>query len=177
MTIDKQSISKTLRKSFGFRLPPSMTNEFAQLIQKKAGNQNLSPEQLNTIFCQEYIENTTPFELTAINFEKEFINTEKERLRCHLTIKQHGKTQEIDGFGNGALNALANAFKTHYGIEVEVRDYRQHGLTKGSAALASSYILLKDKNENRWWGVGIDSDSTLSAIRALLSAVNRSQKK
>jgi len=169
---------RTLRKSFGFRLPPRMSKEFVELIQlNKKSSKVISPEEINNFFCKEYIENTTPFELTAINFEKEFVNTEKERLHCHANVKKQGKAVEVDGYGNGALNALANAFKNHYGIEVEVKDYRQHGLTHGSHALAASYILISDKNKNRYWGVGIDSDCTLSAIRALLSAVNRSQKK
>lgn len=169
---------KTLYNNYGFRLPENMQVEFSQLLEKHSHEvgHSLNPEELNRFFCQEFIENLHPYELTAINFEKEFVNTERERLICRTTIKHHNKPQEIVGVGNGALNALANAFKQHYGIELEVVDYLQHGLTKGIHALAASYIEVFNKQGQHIWGVGIDSDCTLSAIRALLSAVNRSQR-
>lgn len=160
-----------LEKSFGFRLPSLMHDEFNEMSQA-----NASSDDLNDLFCHEYIENTAPFEITAINFEKEFVNTEQERLRCHVTIKHAGNAQEVEGIGNGTLNALANAFQVHHGIELEIVDYLQHGLTQGSHALAASYIQVDNHQGQVYWGVGIDTDSTLSAIRALLSAINRSQR-
>lgn len=173
-----KTLVRLLKKSFGFQLPKRMQGEFTLLAEtqtKKLGHP-LTADELNEFFCREYIENTTPFEITSINFEKEFVNTEKERLRCRASIKKLDKIQDIEGLGNGTLNALTNAIKTHYGIALEVHDYLQHGLTRGSHALAASYIQLDDKKHNHYWGVGIDSDSTLSAIRALLSALNRSQR-
>jgi|GEM_PF-3637779 len=169
---------ETLEKSYGFRLPHTMQENFSKVLaqQSNAIGHSLDSEELNDFFCQEFIENINPYELTAINFEKEFVNTEKERLRCRANIKHHGKAQEIIGTGNGTLNALANAFKQYYGIKIEIIDYLQHGLTKGTHALASSYIEIVHKNNHHIWGVGIDSDCTLSAIRALLSAINRSTK-
>lgn len=47
-----------------------MMKEFFTFVQKNTGDKTLTSDQLNTLFCQEYIENTTPLELTAINFEK-----------------------------------------------------------------------------------------------------------
>lgn len=160
-----------LEKSFGFRLPIPVRDEFNAMSQT-----NASTDDLNDLFCREYIENTSPFEITAINFEKEFVNTDQERLRCHVTIKHQENPQEVEGTGNGTLNALANAFQVHYGVELEILDYLQHGLTQGSHALAASYIQVVDHQGHIFWGVGIDTDSTLSAIRALLSAMNRSQR-
>jgi 2-isopropylmalate synthase len=167
-----------LEKSFGFRLPAIMHDEFNHLVEIDARQQGhaLTTDELNDLFCREYIENSCPFEITSINFEKEFVNTDQERLRCHATIKKGGHTQEVEGIGNGTLNALANAFKVHFGIELEVTDYLQHGLTQGSHALAASYIQANTRDGKNYWGVGIDTDSTLSAIRALLSAINREER-
>lgn len=167
-----------LENSFGFRLPAHMVDEFENhiLTQTKKAHHKLNEEELNDFFCKEYIENTTPFEITAINFDKEFVNTDQERLRCKTTIKYQQKIQQAEGIGNGTLNALANAISHQYGIELGVVDYLQHGLTQGSHALAASYILADDKHGHHYWGVGIDTDCTLSAIRAFLSALNRSQR-
>ena len=63
-----------LEKTFGFRLPPAMRLQFESLVAasaKQAGH-TLSADELNDFFCKEYIDNTHPFELTTINFEKEF---------------------------------------------------------------------------------------------------------
>ncbi len=175
MTNINTTAIELLEKVYGFRLPQIMQADFSGLLDKqsKTLGRALESEELNEFFCQEFIANLSPYELTAINFEKEFVNTEKERLHCRATIKHHGNFQEISGTGNGTLNALANAFKQCCGIEIEVVDYLQHGLTKGTHALAASYIEIADKQGTHIWGVGIDSDCTLSAIRALLSAVNR----
>lgn len=177
INIDHSAI-EILEKHYGFRMPPTMQTNFSALLEQHSKNlgHTLNPDELNDFFCQEFIENQTPYELTAINFEKEFVNTDKERLRCRATIKHNGKVQEIVGTGNGTLNALGNAFKQYYGITLEVADYLQHGLTKGTHALAASYIEIANSQGEHIWGVGIDSDCTLSAIRALLSAVNRAQR-
>lgn len=167
-----------LEKNHGFRLPQTMQVNFIALLEQRSKSlgHTLNPDEVNDFFCQEFIENQTPYELTSINFEKEFVNTEKERLRCRATIKHNSKIQEIIGTGNGTLNALGNAFHQYYGIGLEVIDYLQHGLTKGTHALAASYIEIVDTKGQHIWGAGIDSDCTLSVIRALLSAVNRSQR-
>jgi len=173
MNKHQQSPGAILESSFGFRLPPAMHLEFEGLL---APDNKLTPEDINEFFCREYIENTTPFELTTVNFEKEFINTDRERLCCTARVIHDEKEQEITGIGNGTIDSLLNAFKTHFQIDFEMLDYLQHGLTQGSQALAASYIQLQDKEGNIFWGVGIDSDCTLSAVRALLSALNRSQR-
>lgn len=169
-----KSKANLLKKSSGFRLPRLMAAEFNDLSRKSS--RKFSMEDLNDFFSKEYIENTNPFEITAINFEKEFVNTEQERLKCRATIKYQNQTHEAEGTGNGTLNALANAIKNAFGIELEVADYLQHGLTQGSHAVAASYIQAVNKQGRSFWGVGIDTDCTLSAIRAFLSAVNRSQR-
>jgi 2-isopropylmalate synthase len=170
--------STILEQTFGFRLPPAMREEFNHLIEiktKETGHA-LSAEELNDVFCHEYINNTHPFELTTINFEKQFVNTDQEKLCCTATVKKEEHSYEIKGCGNGTLNALLSAFKNHFGIELEVIDYLQHGLTQSSSSLAASYIQDTNNEGKVIWGVGIDSDSTLSAVRALLSTINRSLK-
>jgi 2-isopropylmalate synthase len=177
MSKHNHDFAAILEQTFGFRLPPAMRQEFQQLIEIQAQQTGHapSPEELNDIFCREYIHNTHPFELTTINFEKQFVNTPQEKLCCTAMVKKENENYEIKGCGNGTLNALLNAFKTHFGIEdLEILDYLQHGLTQGSSSLAASYIQDTNSAGKIIWGVGIDSDSTLSAVRALLSTINRS---
>lgn len=178
MPFESIELSRLFRQSFGFRLPAALSKEFAQIATKKAEflENELNLDSLKDLFCQEYILTSQPFELTAVNFEKEFANTDNERLHCLATIKKSTEIQQIAGFGNGALNALADAFKVNFKLELNIKDYRQHSITQGWHALAASYILLIGEQGSRWWGVGIDADYTLSAIRALLSAINRMQK-
>jgi len=170
------AIARILRETFGLRLPAGIAKEFTAFIQKHFKNCRLTPTDLNTLFCTEFIENTHPFELIGIDFVKEFVNTPQERIQCQLDIKHQNTVKTIEGFGTGTLHALINAFATHYDMVFELKDYLQHSLTQVPHILAASYILLIDKNATAWWGVGIDRDCTLSAIRALLSAINRSQK-
>lgn len=178
MPLESIELSRLFRRTFGFRLPAALSKEFTKTVLKTTEFLEDEPnlESLKDLLCQEYILTSQPLELTTINFKKEFANTDKERLCCFATIKKNNEVQQIMGFGNGALNALADAFKVNFGLELDIKDYRQHSITQGWHALVASYILLKDEQGKGWWGIGIDADYTLSAIRALLSAINRMQK-
>ena len=60
-----------------------------------------------------------------------------------------------------------------FGYNFEFENYTQHSLEqRGSDAMAISYISIKVENKSIW-GVGRSADITKSALKALVSAVNR----
>lgn len=86
--------------------------------------------------------------------------------------------RNIRGEGNGPLAAFLNALET-LDIRVSVQDYVEHAMTAGSDALAASYIECKIGSEDAsqsLWGVGIDSSITTSSLKAIISAINRSER-
>ncbi|MDB1256953.1 2-isopropylmalate synthase [Bifidobacterium bifidum] len=85
---------------------------------------------------------------------------------------------EISGIGNGPIAAFLNAV-SNLGIEASVMDYVEHTMSVGTDAMAASYVecqVGEDAETQIIWGVGIDSSITTSALKAIISAINRSQR-
>ena len=86
--------------------------------------------------------------------------------------------REISGIGNGPIAAFLNAV-SNLGIEASVMDYVEHPRAVGTDAMAASYVecqVGEDAETQIIWGVGIDSSITTSALKAIISAINRSQR-
>ena len=86
--------------------------------------------------------------------------------------------REISGIGNGPIAAFLNAV-SNLGIEASVMDYVEHTMSVGTDAMAASYVecqVGEDAETQIIWGVGIDSSITTSALKANISAINRSQR-
>ena len=86
--------------------------------------------------------------------------------------------REISGIGNGPIAAFLNAV-SNLGIEASVMDYVEHTMSVGTDAMAASYVecqVGEDDETQIIWGVGIDSSITTSALKAIISAINRSQR-
>ena len=72
------------------------------------------------------------------------------------------------------MDALSN-----FGIEASVMDYAEHTMSVGTDAMAASYVecqVGEDAESQIIWGVGIDSSITTSALKAIISAINRSER-
>ena len=86
--------------------------------------------------------------------------------------------REISGIGNGPIAAFLNAV-SNLGSEASVMDYVEHTMSVGTDAMAASYVecqVGEDAETQIIWGVGIDSSITTSALKAIISAINRSQR-
>ena len=80
--------------------------------------------------------------------------------------------------GNGPIAAFINAVSS-LGINVSVMDYVEHTLTASTDAMAASYVecQIGDEGDSQIiWGVGIDSSIITSSLKAIISAINRSER-
>ena len=88
------------------------------------------------------------------------------------------REREVSGIGNGPIAAFLNAL-SNFGIEASVMDYAEHTMSVGTDAMAASYVecqVGEDAESQIIWGVGIDSSITTSALKAIISAINRSER-
>ncbi|KFF30462.1 2-isopropylmalate synthase [Bifidobacterium bombi] len=89
-----------------------------------------------------------------------------------------GVERKVSGTGNGPLDAFLNALAS-IGLTVQVQDYAEHAMTAGTDALAASYVECRiggEADARTIWGVGIDSSITTSSLKAIISAINRSER-
>lgn len=86
--------------------------------------------------------------------------------------------REASGIGNGPIAAFLNAI-SNFGVEASIMDYVEHTMSVGTDAMAASYVecqIGEADDAQIVWGVGIDSSITTSALKAIISAINRSQR-
>ncbi|MBZ5869637.1 hypothetical protein LAQ72_27715, partial [Escherichia coli] len=82
-----------------------------------------------------------------------------------------GVEQRRTGVGNGPIAALLQILHDD-GVDLRVLDYTEHALSEGGSASAASYVECA-VGDRVLWGVGIDPNTTVSSLKAVVSAVNR----
>lgn len=85
----------------------------------------------------------------------------------------------ISGVGNGPIAAFVSALNA-LDLTVSVNDYAEHTTGAGADAVAASYVeceIGEEPESEIIWGVGLDSSTTTSALKAIISAVNRHERK
>ena len=60
-------------------------------------------------------------------------------------------------------------------VDLRLLDYSEHTLSAASDAQAASFVELA-VGEHVLWGAGIDSSTTRSSLKAVVSAVNRAAR-
>lgn len=87
--------------------------------------------------------------------------------------------REVSGIGNGPIAAFLNAV-SNFGVEASVMDYVEHTMSVGTDAMAASYVECQVGEEDDTqivWGVGIDSSIITSSLKAIISAINRANRR
>jgi 2-isopropylmalate synthase len=78
----------------------------------------------------------------------------------------------VSGRGKGLISSVLATLKETFGLELEVVDYTEHALGKGTDAQAAAYLECITPDGRTVWGVGIDEDVAAASVRAILSAAN-----
>jgi 2-isopropylmalate synthase len=88
------------------------------------------------------------------------------------TISVGGKHHQVSGRGKGLVSSVLATLRQTFGLEIEVADYFEHALGKGTDARAAAYLECLLPDGRTVWGVGIDEDVATASVRAILSAAN-----
>ncbi len=167
----KGGVAFVLKQQFGFSLPVAMKEEVGYLIKGVSDkrHQELLPNEIFSIFEENYILPRTTFNIPECHFKQE------NGIQAEVTIEQYGENKIIQTMGNGRLDAVSNAIKIYFGIDYELSVYEEHAISKGSASKAAAYVGIVHDGKY-YWGVGVDEDIIKSSIAALVSATNKLAK-
>jgi len=166
----KGGVAYLLESEFGIDLPKDMQREFGPLANDEVdalGREVLATE-LKTMFWREYVERTEPWEL--IHFHADGVDGE---FSCRASARNAGADVKLTGEGNGPVAAFVRALHAAGVAPFEIADFKQHALSSGTEASAIAYIQIKLADDRTKWGAGVDTNVELAAIKAVLSAVNR----
>ncbi|ESQ76303.1 2-isopropylmalate synthase [Asticcacaulis sp. AC402] len=168
----KGGIAWILEQAHGLKLPRRLQIDFSRKIQDitDATARELSSAEIWKAFQEAYHLNGGRYGLIAYE-QAAAVHSGTQRTFVGRIVKE-GVEASVIGHGNGLISSAIEALNDHYGLELEVMDYGQHALTKGSLSQAIAYIECKTPDDGRVFGIGIDDDIATASVKAVLSAAN-----
>ena len=167
-----------MQHSFGFDLPKAMHPEFGHIVQVETDRvgTELRPERIYELFTENYIDAVTPYELVRHSFA-EFTDEEgHSHVTFAGTLRHADTTFQVQGSGNGPIDAFFNAIHGQKMDHFTFVDYKEHAVKQGSDSQAVAYIHLQDENGVDWFGVGMSHNINLAPLKGILSAINRAAR-
>ena len=164
----KGGVAYLMETDHHLELPRGLQVDFAQKVQQITDERGdeLTSRELMDVFREHYLAVARPYELTGYTHSANGV----ESIVARLVVD--GEEQAVEGTGNGPIDALVDAFRRHFGIAVEIREYHEHAMAKSADATAAAYVEA-DVDEEAVWGVGIHSSIVTASLRAVVNAVNR----
>ena len=167
-----------MQQNFGFDLPKAMHTEFGAIVQKETDRvgKELLAQRVFDLFKEEYIDATKPYELLRHSFQEETVDGHSH-VTFRGTLRHTDTVFEVEGEGNGPIDAFFNAIHGQKMDKFTFLDYSEHAITDGSDSMAVAYIHLQDQGGKDFFGVGISHNINLAPLKGILSAINRAVRK
>lgn len=160
---------------FGFQIPKEMHPEFGETVKRYADRmgRELTQTEIHKCFFDEFINNESPYRIQSFCMIPSSVqDSDMRTVTISAEIVKDGKANNIEGKGNGILDALTHAL-IHSGASFSISSYHEHSISSGSDAKAVAYIAIEDKSGKKFFGAGIDTDIAFASFKALVSGVNR----
>jgi len=167
----KGGFAWVIEQDQGLKLPKRMQAHFSRYVQDLADElgRELQAGDIWEVFRKAYrLDEPQHFQLLDYN---EMRSPDGSRVFAGK-IGVDGKAQTVSGKGNGLISSVVATLAETFGVALEVRDYSEHALGKGSDARAAAYVECVAADGSTVWGVGIDEDVATAGVRAVLSAAN-----
>ncbi|HEY5247515.1 MAG TPA: 2-isopropylmalate synthase [Dermatophilaceae bacterium] len=180
----KGGVAYILKSEHQLDLPRRLQIEFSGVIQRRteSSGAEISSEDLWSAFRDEYLpvsradaaaahdERWGRFSLLSIRSDSTVEGADTISVR----LTDNGQETTIDGVGNGPIAAFVSALST-LDVDVRVLDYAEHALSSGGDATAAAYVECT-LGDRVLWGVGLDPNIVIASLKAVISAVNRSER-
>jgi 2-isopropylmalate synthase len=167
----KGGVAWVLEQDKGLKLPKRLQADFSRYVQAMADetSRELNAEDIWLAFASAYkLDGDQPFNLIDYDETK---SASGDRIFTG-TIAVDGNEQSVSGRGNGLISSIVAALRDGFGVSVEVTDYSEHAIGKGTDVQAAAYVECRTADGRTLWGVGIDADVATASVRAVLSAAN-----
>lgn len=170
----KGGVAWIMETDYGFKLPRNLQVELRDDIQRIADSEEreLLSSQIYDRFMSRYVDQPSP----RIKYVDHTTLTDPDTSSGRIIeshIEDSGKSVTITGKGTGPVDGFAAALNSHLGLSLEIVDFREHSLQKGSDATAVCYMEVSDASGNHWFGVAINSNIVAASLQAFVSATNR----
>jgi 2-isopropylmalate synthase len=166
----KGGFAWVLEQDQGLKLPKRMQADFSRHVQQLADElgRELQASDIWDVFQRTYRPNGGRFQLG--DYEETRAADGSRVFAGKIAVD--GKERSVSGRGNGLLSSVVATLDEAFGVKLEIRDYTEHAMAKGSDARAAAYVECLSADGRTIWGVGVDEDVATAGVRAVLSAAN-----
>ena len=164
----KGGVGYILEQYYGLNLPAKMREAmgYAAKAASDEKEKELLPDEIFDLFKTRYEDITTPFNITEAHFKQH------NGIIAEVMVEHDGEKKLAVASGNGRLDAISNALKKQFRLEYRLETYQEHALEQSSSSRAIAYVGIRDAQEKRYWGAGVDQDIIKASYNALLTAIN-----
>jgi 2-isopropylmalate synthase len=169
----KGGIAWVLEQDRGLKLPRRLQIDFSRTVQDIADRtaRELTSDDIWQAF-QETYRLSGAQRLSLVDYDEAGSRRPGERRRFSGHIRMDGRDIRVSGTGNGLMSSVVAALAEGCGIAMEIVDYQEHALRRGSDAQAAAYAECRLADGRTVFGVGIDADVATATVKALLGAAN-----
>jgi len=171
----KGGISYLLESEYGLELPRRLQMEFSQIVQRvmDVAGKELTAADLWALFEGEYrIRDAAGPQHRVLEEQGEGADA-SVILRADLPWE--GEVRQIEGRGNGPIDAFIHALADATGHSIRVIDYHQHAIGSGADAQAVAYLELRVDESKTLFGVGMDANIISASLKAIVSGLTRAR--
>ncbi len=164
-----------MEKEFGFFLPKAMHQDFGKIVKDKSDllGIELDPNTILELFKEEYLNKKSPYHLKSYSLQSiQNVEIDENNVQLQANLSIQGKEMDIQGTGNGPVDAFFNALHNSDVNGCKFISYDEHALEIGSNSKAVAYIQIENEGK-RCFGVGVSENIDTASINALVSAINR----
>jgi 2-isopropylmalate synthase len=166
----KGGVAWILEQDQGLRLPRRLQIAFSRVVQEIAdgtGRETTTADIVAAFRRTYHLDGDGRLALV------DYTVTGADRSRRFVgRIEIDGVGRVIEGSGNGPLSSFTDALRQGCGIALDIVNYDEHAIGKGSGTQAAAYIECALPDGRTVYGVGIDVDSGEASMKAVLSAAN-----
>ncbi len=176
----KGGVAYILEQNFGYAIPQQMREELGYMVKDISDQEHkeLTPVEVYQAFAREYVNVFDPIDITDAVFRKASDFKSNDGMIADIKVRIAGKVYQFEAVGNGRLDAISNALKmSPYTFDYKFVTYSEHALSSESSSKAAAYVCIEDTDGNEFWGVGTHEDIILASVNALVSALNRQNRK
>jgi 2-isopropylmalate synthase len=170
----KGGVSWVLENDYGLQLPRWLQIDASRMVQKMAEKNasEVSGKQIWQLFDNHYLQAARDTAMSHFSISQDN-DKDNGKDKLSMQFKHKGRELTLNGCGEGAISALANAWQSEFSDLVEILDYREHALATGTDSQAMAYVQLSI-NGQRYIGVALHRDVVTASLQAVLSAASQS---
>ncbi len=169
----KGGIAHMIELEHHIKLPRQFQIALAQKVQVYAEkvSREITSDELSKVFFDNFSNVEEPFKL--LNYWPYPDETKPSKIHARVEAELHGKKVELKADGNGPISAFVEACRTLKEIPHFTLDsYEEDAIGHTAKAKAVTFVILKDKKGNSYYGVGTDKNIDQAAVKAVVGAMN-----